>query len=364
MKSLFSGISSLTGVLAGLLLFTACTTYGPYIDEGYKADWGSKESPQFSVSESTANVRILVLSDIHGYNAEVLVKSERALAFHNIFWKKNQDTDFKNTELILSTILPESEIDFVLLPGDLTVDGEKASHQQLASILSRFEESGIPVYVTPGNHDVNSPQAHQHLRSGSKPALSVSPAQFTRIYSDFGYREALSRDSVSLSYAVEPVPGLVLLVLDTAKWYENVFFPYRLSATGGAIRKSTLLWIETVLKAAHEAGKRIIAVQHHPLDDGVRIALGNSKKATALFNQYGVEAMIAGHLHRYRENRADSIHRINAPSVGGSPANILLIELIDDNIAVQLNPFNFGVEQNAIPNPLPAPEADINPASQ
>ena len=43
--------------------------------------------------------------------------------------------------------------DALVLSGDLTLNGEKASHKDLAEKLHRVENHGIPVLVIPGNHD-------------------------------------------------------------------------------------------------------------------------------------------------------------------------------------------------------------------
>ncbi|MBQ2812932.1 MAG: metallophosphoesterase, partial [Clostridia bacterium] len=49
------------------------------------------------------------------------------------------------------------ELDYLFIPGDLTKDGDLASHTQLAGILESWEEqTGVPVLVTNGNHDINN----------------------------------------------------------------------------------------------------------------------------------------------------------------------------------------------------------------
>jgi 3',5'-cyclic AMP phosphodiesterase CpdA len=53
-------------------------------------------------------------------------------------------------ELILEH-LKQQNIDFLLLPGDLTQHGERDNHAWLQERLSQLP---FPVYVVPGNHDV------------------------------------------------------------------------------------------------------------------------------------------------------------------------------------------------------------------
>ncbi len=315
--------------IVAALVTNACSTYGPYLDKGPEAVWGINAPPTFSSTSAPTTVKFLVLADIHGYAHKALVTDESVLAIHNIWWGKKQDTEFANTARIMDSLDGESTLDFVVLPGDLTVDGEKASHIMLAALLERHRSSGRPVFVVPGNHDVNSPQARRHDVAGTRATESVSPSEFAGIYARFGYADALSRDSISLSYVAEPVPGIALVVLDTARWYDNMFFPLRLSETGGSVRQETIVWIESVLSAAKTADKLIIAVQHHP--PGMRGSLTRSslKNAAALldlYEQYGVAFIVSGHKHRFSVDFSAAIPRISVPSIARGPDKATIVE--------------------------------------
>ena len=43
----------------------------------------------------------------------------------------------------------------LVLSGDITMNGEKINHEELARKLGKVQEAGIPVLVIPGNHDIN-----------------------------------------------------------------------------------------------------------------------------------------------------------------------------------------------------------------
>lgn len=60
--------------------------------------------------------------------------------------------------------------DALVLSGDLTLNGEKASHKDLAEKLHRVENNGIPVLVIPGNHDINNRQAARYEGEERLPA--------------------------------------------------------------------------------------------------------------------------------------------------------------------------------------------------
>ena len=53
----------------------------------------------------------------------------------------------------------EAHPDALILSGDLSLNGEKANHLEFAEKLRKIKDAGIPVYVIPGNHDINKPNA-------------------------------------------------------------------------------------------------------------------------------------------------------------------------------------------------------------
>ena len=51
----------------------------------------------------------------------------------------------------------------LILSGDLSLNGEKANHLEFSEKLHEIEEAGVPVYVIPGNHDINKPDAGEYF---------------------------------------------------------------------------------------------------------------------------------------------------------------------------------------------------------
>ncbi|HCB88431.1 MAG TPA: metallophosphoesterase, partial [Porphyromonadaceae bacterium] len=51
------------------------------------------------------------------------------------------------------------DVNVVLIPGDLTKDGELVSHRGVVELLSPLREKGVKVLVVPGNHDIDNPDA-------------------------------------------------------------------------------------------------------------------------------------------------------------------------------------------------------------
>jgi len=152
---------------------------------------------------------------------------------------------------------------FVLVPGDLTKDGERQNHERIAEYLKSIERAGIDVYVVPGNHDVMNPDAYRYTADGEQPVENVDEKEFRRIYHQFGYGQALDKDSASLSYLAEPAPGLWLLALDSTIHRENTAETGPITA--GRLSPTTHAWALAKLKLAKKLGKRVIGMMHHGL---------------------------------------------------------------------------------------------------
>lgn len=187
------------------------------------------------------------------------------------------------SEAILSQVVGriiEEHPAFVLVPGDLTKDGERQDHERMAEYLKTIERAGIDVYVVPGNHDVMNPDAFRYTVDGEQPVENVDEKDFRRIYHKFGYAQALDKDSASLSYLAEPAPGLWLLALDSTIHRDNT--PETGPITAGRLSPTTHAWALTKLKLAKKLGKRVIGMMHHGL-------LEHYEGQTMLFPDYVIE---------------------------------------------------------------------------
>lgn len=189
---------------------------------------------------------------------------------------------------------------FVILSGDLTFNGARASHEALAAKLARITAAGVPVFVLPGNHDLENAWAARFSGDELEPVESVSPAQFAALYAPFGYGQALARDSGSLSYAAEPVPGLRLLLLDG-----------NTPSAQGRLTDAALSFAQKQLRAARRAGARVLAVSHQPLLAhnplfADAFSMGGAARAQALYEKYGVLCNLCGHMHLQHSVRSEA----------------------------------------------------------
>lgn len=201
-----------------------------------------------------------VFSDPHLYNAAKLGGDGPALEAY-----RNQDPKLlPESEAILESAIDsiiQQHVRFVIVPGDLTKDGEIVDHVLMAQHLAKLKKQGIQVYVVPGNHDINNPDAMSFKGDIPRPVPTASPQDFRDIYERFGYGQAIDRDEKSLSYVAEPVKGLWLLAIDSTDTAQNQQLGY--PRVGGKLSPDTLGWIVEKLQQAQAKGKRVIAFMHH-----------------------------------------------------------------------------------------------------
>ena len=201
--------------------------------------WGTPASPDSPV--------VYIITDLH-YLAGSLHDDGSA------FKKLVYEGDGKNTELIHEILeayrfaIQKDRPDILMVTGDLTLNGEKASHLALAAWFNAVESLGVKVFVLPGNHDILNPWARGFSKDRTYLAGSMTPEEFRAVYRTCGFDEAIARDKGSLSYVVAPVPGLRIFMLDSNIYSENLSLGY--PEAGGRLGEGTLDWILANMKEA------------------------------------------------------------------------------------------------------------------
>lgn len=189
----------------------------------------------------------------------------------------------------------------LVLSGDLTLNGEKFNHQELAGLLDQIEAAGIQVLVIPGNHDINNPYATSYFGEEQSFVEGTTPEEFREIYDRFGYGEAVSHAPDSLSYLYILNDTTWMMMLDTCIYEPD-------NEVGGIIRDGTLEWMEECLRSAYGQGITVIPVGHHNLQELSRVYLDecvvlNHEEALKLLETYLTPMYFSGHLHVQRIQR-------------------------------------------------------------
>lgn len=210
------------------------------------------------------HLKIAIVSDIHYMHPSLLINNGAAgTAFQNYV---NQDPKlvqfsdpiFRNVLADLKSERP----DILLVPGDITKDGEKIGHQAMAAFFDELQNSGTKVYVVPGNHDINNAKAKLYDGDNDYPVEITSSTDFAAIYGNFGYNNAIARDANSLSYVVQPQEGLRIIGIDASKYEE--YGPSG-DVAAGRIKPATLTWILAQMAEAKQQDITVFAMMHHNL---------------------------------------------------------------------------------------------------
>lgn len=188
--------------------------------------------------------------------------------------------------------------DFLVISGDLTNNGEKESHLELANKLASIEKMGVKVFVTPGNHDTKNMWARGFVNGKQIPVESVNQDEFKEIYKNYGYKEAILNDNTSLSYMAAPSEDLWLLMLDSNLYFDGDGMP----TNSGFITQDTMEWIRECSKLAKEKNAEIITVMHHNiLKHNEKMSKGNtldnSSDLVLLYEELGLNLVLSGHIH-------------------------------------------------------------------
>ncbi len=232
-------------------------------------DLGELDNPTADVNtpKKDPNFKsIIVMSDIHVTAPQLL--ENRGAAYENYLSQDPKLLEYSGE--VLENLVEEAlrrNPDLIIIPGDLTKDGELVSHQLVVSILGRLRSADIPVIVVPGNHDIDNPEGYYFDGDNTRPAERTSTEQFKTLYADFGYNQAYAKDPASLSFVCEPLEGLVLLCIDTNKYEENKYKEKgdekNYNQTSGRIRPATLTWMLAEADKARALGKQVVLIQHH-----------------------------------------------------------------------------------------------------
>ena len=244
-------------------------------------------------------VKVLVFSDPHYYDPSLGTTGTAFDSYvaHDRKLIAESDAVLRAVVSVVDVVNPE----VVLIAGDLTKDGEQLSHVSAANYLRQIKAQGRRVFVVPGNHDIQNQGASSYSGDSTTPVPSIAPADFLAIYQDFGFADAISRDTDSLSYVAELVPGLWLLALDSCIYGPNPGD----SQSAGRFLDTTRAWIKARLDEASARKIRVIGMMHHGVIEHFPNQalvfpeyLVNDRNAIAgLFSDGGMGVVFTGHFH-------------------------------------------------------------------
>lgn len=205
----------------------------------------------------------------------------------------------------------ESNSQALLIAGDLTANGAKKSHREVAAMLGEVEKAGKEVYVIPGPHDINNYNAVTFTETGYQPVPRVSAKEFASIYQSFGYGQAIARDPSSLSYVAPLKENLWLLAIDAGLYAQNTRDTL---VKAGAITAESMGWIMEQLRAAAKNDIKVIGMMNHNLVEH-HIGQGGSSPEDLLADWNAVaDSLATAGLHVLFTGSADAIDAVRKPT--------------------------------------------------
>jgi len=253
----------------------------------------------------TLNFRFAVVSDLH-------------IALPHTIW--NHPNRFHLVEVSIPAFesvlekLTQLDLDFLLLPGDLTQHGEPDNHVWLHERLSRLP---FPVYVVPGNHDVPVLMANEQ---------SIAFVDFPYHYRKFGYD-----DPEKLYYTCQLLPGVRLIGLNSNYFDDQ-------GEQVGRLDTKQIRWLEEVLEATrhelvlvmvhHNVIEHLPDQSRHPMAN--RYMLENAPELLQMLRRYGVRLVFTGHLHVQDIAYLEGVYDITTGSLVSYPHPYRVLEFHRD----------------------------------
>ena len=315
--------------------------------------------PFAAFAKAPKTVNFGILSDIHLFDETAMgVTLENQKEANEIFKMNNSSSGLTTalTETAMKNLTKKAlngEINFLLIPGDLTKNAEYTAHTKLAEMFKEFEETtGVPVYVIVGNHDVNNDRAmyydgDEFVTAKKNPAiaddLSTSPEEFAEIYKDFGYspegngyynryREPGNVEG-SLSYVTDINDDYRLIAIDSQKYSaDNTDAGLDEQETAGSVTDAQLKWILEECEKAKKDGKTIIGMCHTNVvphletenDLFNNFVLRDWEKIADNLADAGMHFVLTGHVHKqdvasYISDNGETITDITSTSIGNYP---------------------------------------------
>ena len=297
------------------------------------------------------NAKIGIISDLHYTHPSLIVEKGKAL---DSYLHQDRKLLLESDAILRKSVenLLNEKVNVVLIPGDLTKDGEWASHQGVAELLNPLREKGVKILVIPGNHDIDNPSAVSFHSDETRKVRSITPVEFKEVYGDYGYGNAVSFDNHSLSYVNEPVNGLRVICIDACKYYDNTFVSRGAKkdscVTHGAIKPETMQWIKTEIRVAKLLGKQVIAMMHHGVVEhfdyqsffAQPYLVDNVEWVQKSFMEAGLNVVFTGHFHasdiaKAEDGNGNYLYDIETGSTVTYPCPYRIINISENQLDIQ-----------------------------
>lgn len=291
-------------------------------------------------------LKIGVMTDMH-YLSEQLMDGEYATQDY-VFTSARDIIDMPALLDSVLTDMAKSNIQVLLISGDIVKDGEKQSHLDFVKKLKPLQDKGIRVFVTPGNHDIGQSLISgltpiQYIGNKTIPTEGTAPDQFVEIYQNCGYGAAFTRDTFSLSYAAALDEKTWLLAIDVVRDKKYAKEGINLES----ISPQTEQWITDILDQAAQKQVQVIGMMHWGLVEHIafqsqffpKYLIYDWQRLATVFADKGMKAIFTGHFHanditEFATPDGNKIYDIETGALCSYPFAYRIIDLYDDKMDI------------------------------
>ncbi len=309
-----------------------------------------------SAAEDAPDLSYAVSADLH------YTQHEETLEWFSedpIYGYANRRAAMENeSTLIIDEFLnqcaADDNIQFVLVPGDITNDGKTflADHQVMAEKFRKFEaETGKQIYVIDGNHDIGMLGEY----------CETSRNEFIETYYEFGYAEALVTTDYDCSYTADLSNKYRLIALDSCDYDKS---------TEDGMTEEKVQWVIDQAEKAYKDGKYPILMMHHNLLDHMpmqrilsrNFIIRNHTLTAERWANAGIKLVFTGHEHcsdatTYTSTTGNTISDFATTSLTMYPLQYRYMEMREDTISYEAKTIEK-IDTNALLEMVP----DYTPA--
>ena len=289
--------------------------------------------------EPKPDFSIMVISDLHVFEEEHVGNfSEDYLAFDAARTGRVEylaESIFRNA---LDRIVKASP-DAVLIPGDLVDVATLSTHKKVAEYLKEVEAQGIEVFVVPGNHDIAT-KSPSFANGYLEYVEGASYEDFAEVYADFGYNQAIDRDTDSISYATDLGDKYRIISIDATRAKEAM----------GTKSDKLIAWTVNAVEQAIADGRTPIALTHYSLVSHFGEILSNFTNAKSYINdpenfraqlmEAGLEYAFTGHMHAsdiasFTDKEGRTLYDVETASLAAYPSPIREVNVFGDEFRLE-----------------------------
>ena len=295
------------------------------------------------------NISFYLVTDTHYFEPSLGAGGKA----YNEYMKREQYFMAESSDIVKATfnkLAQDKSTELVIIPGDLTKNGEFESHKGFIKELYGLKEAGKRIYVITAGHDYGE----KSRAFAGDECIEVEGTPFEIIpdlYRDFGYGNALAVDSRTLSYVAEVEEGIRMLAI-------NCDSPDKQK---GSIDSELYEWMKIQLDKAKADGCCVFAICHYPLIPSVPVfdLVGDAKlrdwrKAASFLADNGVGLILTGHMHiqsinEFVSENGNRIVDVCTSCLVGSPAKYRKITVENSVMRVEsLDTPPFGIDTNGL----------------